>query len=42
MRITHYTLMDSPIGELFLAGDNQGLSLIAFAEKNKTHNIESH
>ncbi|MDG1016765.1 MAG: methylated-DNA--[protein]-cysteine S-methyltransferase [Woeseiaceae bacterium] len=42
MRITHYTLMDSPIGELLLAGDNQGLSLIAFAEKNKTHNIESH
>jgi len=42
MRITHYTLMDSPIGELLLAGGNQGLSLIAFAEKNKTHNIESY
>ena len=33
--MTHYTYMESPVGRLLLAGDEEGLQRVAFAEGGK-------
>ena len=42
MHITHYTLMNSTLGEILLAGDAESLSLVYFIEKSNTQYIEPH
>ena len=39
-QITHYTTLDTIIGELLIAGDSHGISLIQFPEEYETHEID--
>ena len=42
MHITHYTLMNTTLGEILLAGDAESLSVVNFIEKSNTQYIEPH